>query len=189
MIVRNGKRSRYVALMRGINVGGKNLLPMKALAAMFDQAGCTEVATYIQSGNVVFGGEAKMAAGLETRIARQVAEQFGLRVPVMVRSAAELEKVIASNPFIAEGAEEDMLHVSFLADLPDVEKVAGLDAVRSSPDEFVVLGREIYLRLPNGAARTKLTNAYFDSKLRTVSTMRNWRTVLKLAALTSGEAG
>ena len=176
---------RYAALLRGINVGGKNVLPMKALAAMFAEAGCQDISTYIQSGNVVFGAKAGVVAGLGAAVTRQVEAQFGLRVPVVVRSAAELEKVIAGNPFLQDGVETNMLHVCFLEDLPDAARTAGLDAGRSAPDEFVVVGREIYMRLPNGMARTKLTNAYFDSKLKTVSTMRNWRTVLKLAELTA----
>jgi uncharacterized protein (DUF1697 family) len=76
-----------------------------------------------------------------------------------------------------------MLHVCFLADLPDADKVAGLDAGRSTPDAFTVVGREIYMRLVKGVSGTKLTNAYFDSRLKTVSTMRNWRTVLKLGEM------
>ena len=177
--------SKCVALLRGVNVGGKNMLPMKDLAAMFAKAGCRDVATYIQSGNVVFGADAKIVKGLAAAIAKQVEAQFGLRVPVVLRTAAELKKVIRSNPFLKDGADVETLHVCFLADLPGAELVAALDAGRSAPDEFSVVGREIYTRLPNGAARTKLTNAYFDSKLKTVSTMRNWRTVLKLAQLTA----
>lgn len=176
--------SRCVALLRGINVGGKNVLPMKELAAMFAKAGCGEVATYIQSGNVVFSATDKVAAGLGGVIEEQVEKQFGLRVPVVLRTAVEMDRAIRDNPFLKAGAREEMLHVSFLADLPGTAMIAGLDAGRSAPDEFAVVGREIYLHLPNGAARTKLTNAYFDSKLKTVSTMRNWRTVLKLAEMT-----
>ncbi len=177
--------TRYVALLRGINVGGKNMLPMKDLAAMFVAAGCGDVATYIQSGNVVFSAEEKLAAGLGGVIAKRVEEWFGLRVPVVLRSAEELDAVIRGNPFLRDGAPEEMLHVCFLADLPSAQMIAGLDANRSAPDEFALVGREIYMRLPNGMARTKLTNAYFDSKLKTVSTMRNWRTVLKLAEMAS----
>jgi len=177
--------SRHVALMRGINVGGKNILPMKELAAIFVEAGCVEVTTYIQSGNVIFSAPDKVAAGLNGVIAKQVEKRFGLRVPVVLRTAAEIDAAIRGNPFLKAGASEEMLHVSFLADLPDTAMIAGLDAGRSTPDEFAVVGREIYLQLPNGAARTKLTNAYFDSKLKTVSTMRNWRTVLKLVEMIS----
>jgi uncharacterized protein (DUF1697 family) len=174
---------RHVALLRGINVGGKNMLPMKELAEIFATAGCTDVLTYIQSGNVVFCAEDKIAKGLGAAISKLVLERFGLKVPVVLRSAAELQAVIRGNPFLKSRAAEDALHVSFLADRPSTDLVAGLDAARSVPDEFAVVGRDIYMNLLNGAAKTKLTNAYFDSKLKTVSTMRNWRTVLKLAEM------
>jgi len=175
--------ARYVALLRGINVGGKNLLPMKELVEIFVTAGCADVSTYIQSGNVVFRAGEKMAMGLGGLIAGRVEEQFGLKVPVVLRTAAELEAVIRENPFLKTGAAEEMLHVSFLEERPPAELVVGLDAGRSSPDEFAVAEREIYMKLVNGVSGTKLTNAYFDSKLKTVSTMRNWRTVLKLSEM------
>jgi uncharacterized protein (DUF1697 family) len=181
---RAGKRSsRHVALLRGINVGGKNMLPMKELTSLFANAGCTDVTTYIQSGNVLFTADSAVIAGLATVIAQQIDERFGLRVPVVLRSAAELTLAIQNNPFLRSGAEEDWLHVYFLASVPGAAEIAALDPSRSTPDTFAVVGREVYLQLPNGMARTKLTNAHFDSKLRTVSTARNWRTVLKLAEL------
>jgi len=175
--------SRHVALLRGINVGGKNMLPMKELATMFAKAGCADVTTYIQSGNVVFCADDKVAAGLGAGIVKQVEVRFGLRVPVVLRTAAEINAVIRGNPFLKAGASEEMLHVCFLADRPGKDLVAGLDAGRSTPDAFAVMGREIYMQLVNGVSGTKLTNAYFDSKLKTASTMRNWRTVLKLAEM------
>ena len=175
--------SKHVALLRGINVGGKNMLPMKELAAMFAKAGCEDVVTYIQSGNVVFRAADKVVVGLGERIAKRVEAQFGIRVPVVLRSAAEVDAVVRRNPLLKVATNAEMLHVCFLGDQPGKDLVAGLDAGRSSPDVFVVVGREIYMQLVNGMARTKLTNAYFDSKLKTVSTMRNWRTVLKLAAM------
>lgn len=175
--------SRHVALMRGINVGGKNMLPMKELVKMFVKAGCGDVTTYIQSGNVVFSATDKVVGGLGGVIMKQVGEQFGLRIPVVLRTAAEIDAVIRGNPFLKAGASEEMLHVCFLADGPGKDLVAGLDAGRSAPDAFAVMGREIYMQLVNGVSGTKLTNAYFDSKLKTVSTMRNWRTVLKLAEM------
>jgi uncharacterized protein (DUF1697 family) len=106
-------------------------------------------------------------------------------VPVVIRSAAQINDVISSNPFAKKGADESLLHVMFLADDPKPSLVKALDAHRSAPDEFVVRGKEIYLHLPNGVAKTKLTNAYFDSKLKTISTGRNWRTVNKLRELAS----
>ena len=177
--------AKYVALLRGINVGGKNMLPMKELAGLFSAAGCGEVATYIQSGNIVFCAKDKVVKQLDSVIAKQVEDRFGLKVPVVLRTASELNAVVRGNPFLKAGAAEEMLHVLFLADRPSAGLVAGLDPARSAPDEYVVVGRDIYAKLVTGAAKTKLTNAYFDSKLKTVSTMRNWRTVLKLAEMSS----
>lgn len=170
-----------LALLRGINVGGKNMLPMKALAEIFVAAGCTEVRTYIQSGNVVFRPGRKSDLGAVVRAG--IEARFGLKVPVIVRSAEELLEAGAGNPLLKAGVDEAWLHVMFLEDEPTAAMVAGLDAKRSTPDEFVVRGREVYLHLPNGAAKTKLTNAYFDAKLKTVGTQRNWRTVMTLTEM------
>jgi uncharacterized protein (DUF1697 family) len=175
----------HVALLRGINVGGKNKLPMKDLACLFEDAGCREVRTYIQSGNVVFQAPPRVADTLAGRIADAIERRFGFRAPVVLRGAAELAAVARSNPFLARGGDADRLHVMFLASAPTKAQVGALDPQRSPPDEFVVRGREVYLSLPNGAARTKLTNAWFDAKLGTVSTGRNWRTVLQLAEMAS----
>ena len=103
--------SRHVALLRGINVGGKNMLPMKELAAMFARAGCGDVVTYIQSGNVVFRATDQVAAGLSGAITSEVEKRFGMKVPVVLRSAAEIAAVISRNSFLINGASEEMLHV------------------------------------------------------------------------------
>jgi uncharacterized protein (DUF1697 family) len=176
----------YVGLLRGINVGGKNKLPMKDLAAMFVAAGCGDVRTFIQSGNVIFKSDATLSRRVPDLVAAQIAERFGYRTPVVLRSAEQIREVIRANPFVEAGTDEDALHVMFLADLPKAAAVAALDPERSPGDTFVVCGRDVYLRLPNGGAKTKLTNAYFDSKLVTVSTVRNWRTTTKLLELMTG---
>ena len=173
----------FVALLRGINVGGRNKLPMKELVPLFGQAGASDARTWIQSGNVVFKASRRDVAGLPVEVSKRIAERFGFEVPVMLRSARQLTAVVRGNPFVALGADEQKLHVMFLADSPSARQRAGLDAARSPPDEFKVRASEIYLLCPNGVARTKLTNAYFDSALATVSTARNWRTVLKLLEL------
>jgi uncharacterized protein (DUF1697 family) len=172
----------HVALLRGINVGGKNKLPMRELAALFEAAGCTDVKTYIASGNVICKASAAVARTLAAKIEKQIAKEHGLRVPVVVRTAKELATAAESNPF---AAREDHSHVMFLADAPTKAAVAGLDGNRSPGDEFAVIGREIYLYCPNGVAKTKLTNEYFDRKLATTSTGRNFRTVLKLVELSA----
>ncbi len=170
----------FVALLRGINVGGKNKLPMTDLARIFVAAGCANVRTYIQSGNVVFAAAAGCAERLPDLVAKKIAERFEFRAPVVLRTANELHRVAAGNPFLKSAVDQGALHVAFLADLPQKRRVAALDPERSPGDSFEVRGREIYLHLPNGVARTKLTNDYFDSTLATTSTVRNWRTVLKL---------
>jgi uncharacterized protein (DUF1697 family) len=174
----------YVAFLRGINVGGKNMLPMKDLAAMFVAAGCEDVRTFIQSGNVVWTARPPIARKVPAAIEAAITRRFGYRIPVVMRTAAALSEVAHGNPFLKAGADPDTLHVGFLSLVPGAEQVAGLDPRRSPPDEFVVRGPDIYLRFPNGVGKTKFTNAYLDAKLRCTSTVRNWRTVLALVALT-----
>jgi uncharacterized protein (DUF1697 family) len=173
----------YVAFLRGINVGGKNLLSMDKLARMFGAAGCKAVRTYIQSGNVLYEASPALARRIPETISRAILAETKLTVPVVVRTAAELAPIVHDNPFLKTKAERKALHVAFLAEEPSRAQVAGLDAQRSPPDEFIVRGREIYLHLPSGVARTRLTNAYFDSKLGTVSTLRNLNTLEKLLTL------
>ncbi|MFL6352899.1 MAG: DUF1697 domain-containing protein [Bryobacteraceae bacterium] len=174
----------HMALLRGVNVGGKNKLPMKDLGVMFTDAGCHNVTTYVQSGNVIFSAVATLAAELPALIATQIGKRFGFQTQIVLRTGEQMRDIVSNNPFIKAGKTEAMLHVLFLADLPDSRNIEHLDPSRSPPDEFIVRGREVYLCLPQGVGRTKLINAYFDSKLRTTSTGRNWRTVIKLSELT-----
>jgi uncharacterized protein (DUF1697 family) len=174
----------YVALLRGINVGGKNKLPMKGLTALFEGLGCGAVRTYIQSGNVVFRATPSVYAGLAARLTAAIRAGFGIEVPLVLRAAAALDEAIAANPFVAEGHDPETLHVMFLREAPEGLRAAKLDANRSPGDAYALRGAEVYLRCPNGLARTKLTNDYFDRTLATVSTVRNWRTTLTLQAMT-----
>ncbi|MDB5218123.1 MAG: hypothetical protein JWO86_6050, partial [Myxococcaceae bacterium] len=151
--------------------------------AMFERSGCATTRHYIQSGNVVFEAPTALAAKIPVVVQAAIEKAFKMRVPVLVRSAKELRAVVAGNPFVAAGADLETLHVMFLADAPAKSAVAALDPDRSPPDTFVVKGREIYLACPNGVGRTKLSNAWFDAKLGTTSSGRNWRTVLKLVAM------
>ena len=175
-----------MALLRGINVGGKNLLPMKDLARLFAEAGCADIRTYIQSGNVLFSANETKAGALPGLIANGIADRFGYRTPVLLRTVQELGETIRGNPFRQAGSPENWLHVLFLASQPDAVRVAALEPERSPPDAYAVRGREIYLQCPNGVGVTKLTNAWFDSRLATISTGRNWRTLLKLFELAQG---
>jgi uncharacterized protein (DUF1697 family) len=175
----------HVALLRGVNVGGKNRLPMKDLAALFEDAGCHSVVTYVQSGNVVFQARAELARRIPALIEKKIEKNFGLHVPLVLRSGADVLRIARANPFLRSGADTRFLHVAFLADRPTAARVKALDPDRSPPDQFAVQGSEVFLYLPNGAGRTKLGNAYLESKLGTASTLRNWRTVLALAELSA----
>jgi uncharacterized protein (DUF1697 family) len=188
MTTKKAAASTYIALLRGVNVGGKHKLPMKELVEICCAAECGNVCTYIQSGNVVFTASTSVAGRLALVLARKIEARFGFPVPVVLRSHEQLAQVAKNNPFLRAGKPESSLHVSFLADAPPAESIATLDPKRSAPDEFRVVGSEIYLHLPNGAGNSKLTNAYFDSRLKTVSTSRNWATVMKLLEM-SREGG
>jgi uncharacterized protein (DUF1697 family) len=172
----------YVALLRGINVGGKAKLPMADLRALLETLGHADVVTYIQSGNVVLTSPAKEAK-VAGDIAAGIKKEFGLQVPVIVRTRAQLAKVVAGNPYLKSGADPSKLHVTFLAAKPTAAAIAKLDPDRCPPDEFVVRGREIFMLLPNGMGRTKLTIDYFEKRLGTQGTARNWNTVNKLLDL------
>lgn len=170
----------HVALLRGINLGSRRI-PMPDLAGIFADAGCEDVRTYVASGNVVFRAGARLAGRIPDLVAAAIREGYGFHCPIVTRTAAEIDAVVAGNPFADEAAADPKtVHVAFLQDRPMMSKIEALDPDRSPPDTFVVKGREIYLHCPNGVARSKLTNQWFDSRLGTVSTARNWRTVRKL---------
>ncbi|RME23511.1 MAG: DUF1697 domain-containing protein [Deltaproteobacteria bacterium] len=175
---------RTIALLRGVNVGGRHRLPMADLRALLEGLGYQGVRTVLQSGNAVFDapGDADCAAAITAAIA----DRFGLTVPVVTRTVDQLRAVAAGHRFAARASDDRQLHVYFLADLPDARAVAALDPDRSPPDRFEVVGREVHLFCPRGLARTTLTNAWFDRQLGTVSTGRNWRTIGRLLAMAEG---
>ena len=173
----------YVVLLRGVNVGGHNKLRMAEFAELLEELGFTGVRTYIQSGNVVLGAGAKEARSLSSRISEALEERFGLQIPIVTRKASAFRAVLKNNPFLAEGAEIGSLHAGLLASKPKAAAIAELDPELSPGDEFRVVGDTIYIHCPNGLARTKLTNVYFDRKLNTISTYRNWKTVMKIDSM------
>jgi uncharacterized protein (DUF1697 family) len=153
---------------------------MSELVKIFTEAGCSDVRTYIQSGNVLFAAPPTLLPKLPSLVSASIVKRFGYEAPVIIRTVDELGEIIRANPFRQAGVLDDVVHVLFLADRPNPATVEKLDAARSAPDAFIVRGQEIYLHLPNGVARTKLTNAYFDAKLGMTTTLRNSRTVAKL---------
>jgi uncharacterized protein (DUF1697 family) len=172
----------YIALLRGINLGARNKVAMADLRALFSGLGAEDVTTYVQSGNVVF--KSPEAAGpLVEVIEKSIRRDLGLSVSVMLRTRSQMAKVLAGNPFGGQKGDATKLHVTFLAAKPAGARVRKLDPKLSAPDEFRVVGGEIYLLCPNGYGRSQFSNAYFEKELGVTATTRNWRTVTRLAEI------
>jgi uncharacterized protein (DUF1697 family) len=177
--------TRYVALLRGINVGKARQIGMPRLAEVLTAGGHANVRTHLRSGNVVLDSalaEAELVADLE----KAIEKEFGFAVPVVVRTGAELEKVIASNPFAELATDPARYLVTFLPEPPSRAAVAGLPPVEDGGGEYLVRGRELYLWLPDGIANTPLAAWKWDRLLGVAGTGRNWNTVTKLGELSSG---
>jgi uncharacterized protein (DUF1697 family) len=172
---------RAVALLRGVNVGGKARVPMRELRELVEGVGLADVETYVQSGNIVFSSPRRNAESLAPSLEQEIAAAFGVRTKVLIRSAQQLAAL--DHPFLADEAEHTRLHVLFLRDRPGRAELRKLDPERSPSDRFEVKAREIFLHYPNGAGRSKLTTDYFERTLGAVGTARNWKTVLKLKEL------
>lgn len=153
---------------------------MKALKAVFEDLGLSDVTTYVQSGNVVFKAD---EAPAPKRLEDAIEGEFGIDVTVLLRSSREMGAVVERNPFFQAGADRSRLHVTFLAEEPGKDALADVDTAKFEPDEFRLAGRELFLHLPNGYGRSKLSNDFFERRLRMRATTRNWNTVTKLLEL------
>jgi uncharacterized protein (DUF1697 family) len=173
----------YVSLLRGINVSGRNRLPMADLRALYERRGHDEVTTYVQSGNVVSSTPARSARAVGDAIQRAIADELGRDVLVLVRTPAQLGRILAANPFVRARADPKSLHVTFLAAAPRKAAISALDETAFTPDEFRVHGHEVYVSCPNGYGRTKINNSWFERKLGVAATTRNWKTVMQLSEL------
>ncbi|MER7457549.1 DUF1697 domain-containing protein [Micromonospora sp. NPDC126480] len=174
--------TRWVALLRGVNVGGVRV-GMADLRRVVAGLGHEDVKTYLQSGNVVFGSGTRdadaLARGIETALA-----ELGAAVPVLVRSGREMAALAGGNPYAAGEDDPTKLHVTFLATAPAVPAVAGLTVPGGENVAFTVTGREVFLHYPDGGyGRSKFTNNYLEKRLGVVATTRNWRSVRALADL------
>ena len=178
----------YISILRGINVSGHKMIKMDALRKMFGDLNFKNVKTYIQSGNVIFEDKTTDHKDLEQRIEKQILQNFGFNVPVMVKDKNELKSVLKNNPFLHQRSEDiNKLHITFLSGEfgpADVEKIR---QGQYEADEFIISGKVIYLFCPNGYGRTKLTNNFFENKLKVVATTRNWKTLNEL--INMAEAG
>jgi uncharacterized protein (DUF1697 family) len=174
----------FISMLRGINVSGHRLVPMKELRQAYEALGLANVQTYVQSGNVVFDAapqsSSKVAALLEAHLQRCL----GFAVPVLVRSRSEFAKVVETNPFAKQPTKDPTkFHVTFLASRPSAAALGSLDTTRDQADEYILADRQIYLCCPGGYGETKFSNGFFEKKLKVSATTRNWKTVLALHAL------
>ena len=175
----------FVALLRAVNVSGRNRVPMAELRARLEAAGFAGVQTYVQSGNVVFKAASDDPAEHAATIRGLIEREFGGDVGVQVLTATELAQVAAANPFAVSGSDEKALHVTFLEGPAPVAAFGGLDLPAQPGERAELGGRVVYLYLPHGYGRTKLNNAYLERALKTSATTRNWRTVLTLAQMSA----
>lgn len=172
----------YIALFRGINVGGNHSLPMKELAAILQQLGCQNVRTYIQSGNAVFATAEQNGTRLAAAIAAEIKQRRGFEPQVLLLMRAEFEQAIAANPFPEGEDNPETLHLGFLLSAPANPDLQGIDKLRAASERCQLVGRVFYLFAPEGIGRSKLA-AKSEKLLGAAMTDRNWRTVLALAAM------
>ncbi|MBZ5554911.1 MAG: DUF1697 domain-containing protein [Acidobacteriia bacterium] len=175
----------YIAFLRGINVGGKSLLPMKELVAVLEDLGSQNVHTYIQSGNAVFESRDKDASRLSRTISAEIKKRRGFESHVLVLKLKDLERAIAENPFPEAEIDPRFLHVGFLASSPRNPNLKMLESIKSSSERFHLIDNLFYLHAPEGVGKSKLA-AKTEKLLGVAMTDRNWRTVLKVWEMAKG---
>ncbi|MEM6804751.1 MAG: DUF1697 domain-containing protein [Bacteroidota bacterium] len=177
---------KRIAILRGINVGGHKKILMADLKALLEKHGFQDPKTYIQSGNVVFfADEALSNEEVADKIASAIAEVYGFEVSTLVRSVEELKTAVDTNPFYTEEADIKKLHLTFLKEIPSEEHKTDLASFNFEPDLFVLKDQNIFVYCEGKYHQTKLSNGFFEKKLKVSATTRNWRTVLKLLDLAS----
>jgi uncharacterized protein (DUF1697 family) len=174
---------KYVALLRGINVGGATMMKMTDLKAEFERLGFENVRTYINSGNIAFDAKKAAESKLINKIEPAIEKRFGRAVPVMVREQNDIERILKGNPFDGQYDSHKEMHVLFLKEEMPKDKEAELLSKQTENERFAVIGREIYCHLKQGVADGLLGKGYIEKKLKVAVTGRNWRTVQKLAEM------
>jgi uncharacterized protein (DUF1697 family) len=174
----------YAVLLRGVNLGSHNRVAMPTLRAALTDAGYDDVQTYVASGNIVLR-TAKSESAVLKDVRAVIKATFFLDIPATARTAAQLKKVVAANPFVKRADDAGkQLHVAFLNAKPSAAKVKAIDPHRDDPDELEIIGREVFAWCPNGFGRSKVLNG-IEKALGVEATVRNWRTVNELLRMTS----
>lgn len=172
----------FISILRGINVSGQKKILMADLKSLYENLKFTDVTTYIQSGNVCFKSKENLSdILLAEKIEKAIYKKYAFEVPVIIRNEDELKNIISSNPFLKEkNIDEKKLHVTFLSQLPGNAEIKNISDVDYSPDQFIIKDKEVFLHTPAGYGETKLSNNFFEKKLKVKATTRNWNTVNKL---------
>ncbi len=169
----------FLSILRGINVGGQKKIEMPALKALYAELGFQNIRNYIQSGNIIF--EAEETPNMAHKIEEKIIQKFHFYVPVLIRNFTELSGLITKNPFLqTKEIMVDKLHLTFLAEEPSSEDITAVSKLDFTPDRFQITKKAIYLYCPNGYGKTKLNNTFWENKLKTIATTRNWNTVTQL---------
>ena len=175
---------KYIALLRGINVSGKNLIKMDPLKFSLEKLNFKNIKTYIQSGNIVFESEEKDVSELGNQIRKIILTDFSCEVPVMVIESAEFKEIVTQNPFaIQENRDSKFIHLTFLIEQIETSKTSLILEKCAENEELVFGKRIVYLYLPSGYGNTKLSNTFIEKKLKNLATTRNWNTCLELLDL------
>lgn len=174
---------RYIAILRGINVSGKNSIKMQDLRLLLCSLGFNDVETYIQSGNIVFTSAETDRLILQTKITNAIMQQFGFAVPCLVFTADYLKLILENNPFAAN--DPAFLHVTFLSAEPSIFDTVFFDSKLGIGEAYQLGQRAIYLYCPNGYGTTKLSNNLWELKLKIDATTRNWKTCSELLKMAS----
>ena len=175
----------YIALFRGINVGGRHILPMKELVALLEDLGCRNVKTYIQSGNAVFESKASNTSQLSKKISTEIKKRRGFEPQVLLLRLEEMEEAITNNPFPEGEKDPKALHVGFLTSTPKAPDLKALESLKANREQFHLLGNIFYLYAPEGIGRSKLA-ASTEKRLGVPLTDRNWGTVRKIMEIAKG---
>lgn len=168
----------YISMLRGINVSGQKKIIMEGLKKLYESLGFKKVQTYIQSGNVIFQSTEADSSSVIQKIEKKITKVYGFEVSVLIRTPKELCQVIARIPFTKQEAEKS--YVTFLSDVPVEVPTDEINKAKNSSEKFKIIGKEIYFYCPTGYGKTKLSNNFFEKKLKLSATTRNWNTVNKL---------
>jgi uncharacterized protein (DUF1697 family) len=175
---------KFIALLRGINVSGQKKIKMSDLKILFEDLSFTNVQTYIQSGNVLFFNDTTNKKSLREKIEKQIKEQFGYTVQVIIKTPGELGHALRNSPFLKDKKKNvERIYFTFLSEKPIVANIIKLKEVDYLPEEYNLDGDTVCLFFPNGYGKAKMNNNFFEKKLNVFATTRNFKTVKTLFTL------